>query len=50
MADFTALSGDAQREVRDFVRFKRLQEQQDQPGEQEHEEAPTIDGPDTEKA
>ena len=49
MADFTALSDDAQKEVRDFIRFKRTQEQ-DQPGEREREEAPGIEEPDTEKA
>ena len=29
VTDFQALSADAQREVRDFVRFKKLQEQEE---------------------
>src|SRR5262252_2509982 len=44
MADFTALSDDAQKEVRDFVRFKRMQEQEDPQQQPEHEEAPSIEG------
>src|SRR5262244_789728 len=31
VTDFTALSEDAQREVRDFVRFKKLQEREEKP-------------------
>jgi len=31
VTDFQALSADAQREVRDFVRFKKLQEQEEKP-------------------
>jgi transcriptional regulator with XRE-family HTH domain len=49
MADFTSLSDDAQKEVRDFVRFKRMQEQQD-PSQPEREEVPSIEEPDPEKA
>ncbi len=50
ITDFTALSDDAQREVRDFVRFKRLQEQQDQQDPQDREEAASAAGPEDEKA
>jgi len=47
MADFTALSDDAQKEVRDFVRFKKLQEHQEQ---EERQEAPATSAPEDEKA
>ena len=47
MADFTALSDDAQKEVRDFVRFKKLQEHQE---EEERQEAPATSAPEDEKA
>ncbi|MEO8189855.1 MAG: helix-turn-helix transcriptional regulator [Acidobacteriota bacterium] len=39
VADFEALSGEAQREVRDFVRFKKMLQQQ------EKEEPARADGP-----
>ena len=42
VADFEALSGDAQREVRDFVRFKKMLQQQDRE-EPAKEEAPAGD-------
>src|SRR6266536_2547132 len=42
--DFRELSGDAQREVRDFVRFKKLQEQEQPQGDK-----PASEGPPGEK-
>jgi transcriptional regulator with XRE-family HTH domain len=42
--DFRELSGDAQREVRDFVRFKKLQEQEQPQGDR-----PAPEGPPGEK-
>ncbi|MCA1582758.1 MAG: helix-turn-helix domain-containing protein [Acidobacteria bacterium] len=42
VADFEALSSDAQREVRDFVRFKKMLQQQDREGAAQGE-APAVD-------
>ncbi|MCA1611353.1 MAG: helix-turn-helix domain-containing protein [Thermoanaerobaculia bacterium] len=42
VADFEALSSDAQREVRDFVRFKKMLQQQDREAAAQGE-APAVD-------